>query len=145
MYDMFKTIMANVFGITGRVWGQVAAGKTCVGWSHELLCGVYSWVQLALKPTWASHHTGSETCVGNLLHTTAGEHPAPLLGHIRKSSWCEGQEEQRRKMCSTKTELRLWGTSAMDDPCQGRDTPEGLWPVSDPRWGRGQWVRSEEQ
>lgn len=78
---MFKIIMANVLGITARVWGQVAAGKICVGGGHELLCGGYSWVELALKPTWATHHTGSETHVGNLLHTTAGEHPAPVLRH----------------------------------------------------------------
>lgn len=78
---MFKIIMANVLGITARVWGQVAAGKICVGGGHELLCGGYSWVELALKPTWASHHTSSETHVGNLLHTTAGELPAPVLRH----------------------------------------------------------------
>ena len=85
---MFKIVMANVLGITGRVWGQVAAGRTCVGGGHELLCGGYSWGQLSLKPTWATHHAGSETCAGNLLHTTAGEHLVPVLRHLRKSSSC---------------------------------------------------------
>jgi len=51
-------------------------------------CGGYSWVQLALKPTWANHHTGSETYMGNLLHTTGGEHPASVLRHLRKRSGC---------------------------------------------------------
>lgn len=95
---MFKIIMANILSITDRVWGQVAVGKTCVGGSHELLCGSYSWVHLSPKRMQATHHTGSETCVGNLLYTTAGEHPAPVLRHLRKSSSCSGQKEQRRKV-----------------------------------------------
>lgn len=50
---MFKIMMANVWSITGRVWGHVAVGKTCVG-GHELLCGGYSWVHLAPKPMWGN-------------------------------------------------------------------------------------------
>ena len=48
---MFKIIMANVLVITGRVWGQVTAGKTCVGGGHELW-----WLQLG--PAGSKTHMG---------------------------------------------------------------------------------------
>lgn len=118
-------------------------------WAHPAGCGG-GWLQGA---PWqeAMNRPGSVTAGSSRLQHQC-EHPitrqtSAIQGSLWrsdkfKSSSCDGQEKWWRRCCWRRGRGCCWGMAGdtlmeRGDPHQGRDTPEGLQPIGNPRHGRG--------